>query len=220
TKYYRAGFNIFRACIIVSLLAALVAGGTIYYSRMELTEMEAQIVTLRDIITSQKATIEEMGEENAELINRNEILQVTVGKQEVEAEAEAEIKQERAIPNGCPLTDSAEIEEQDEEITQAEDYVPIVIFLMSDISDVVAAGDGVVTSVYDDSIYGNCIVIDHGNGYLTYYRNAATPKVCEGDEVVRGAILYVGGLEENRLGYQISYMDQFTDPMELMDISG
>lgn len=217
TKYYRSKFNIFRVCILVTILAAVLAGASIYHSRKVMNDMEAQVGTLRDIITTQKATIDEMGIENAELSDLNEVLKVTVGKQEAEAEAEEEIRAERAIPNGCPLTDSAEIEPQD---VSADDYVPIAVFLMSDISDVVASGDGVVTSVYEDSIYGHCVVIDHGNGYVSYYKNAAVPKVFEGDEVVRGTILYVGGLEENKLGYQITYQNKYKDPMELMEISG
>lgn len=220
TRYYRSRFNIFRASILLCFITASLAGLTIYLSNREFTEMEAQVAKMQEIISTQKTTIEEMGYENAELLHRNEILQVTVGKQQVENEEQEEIKKERAIPDGCPLTASAEIEEQDEETLEAEDYVPITIFLMSDASDVVAAGDGVVKSVYEDSVYGNCVVIDHGNGYESIYRNAAVPKVCEGDEVVRGAILYVGGLEDNRLGYQITYLEQYTDPMELMDISG
>ena len=92
---------------------------------------------------------------------------------------------------------------------------------MSENSDIVATADGTVLSVREDSVYGNCVVIDHGNGYQTLYKNTEPPKVSEGDEVVRGAIIYVGtGDEENRFCYQITYLDQYTDPMELIEIEG
>ena len=182
--------------------------------------MEAQVKTLRETVSTQEATILELGKKNSELESRNEILSVTVGKQQVENEEQEEIRKERAIPNGFPLTSSAEIEEQEAD-PEDDDYIPMVVFVMSEDSDIVATADGTVISVREDSVYGNCVVIDHGNGYQTLYKNPEPPKVCEGDEVVRGAIIYVGtGDEENRFCYQITYLDQYTDPMELIDIEG
>lgn len=220
TKYYRSRFNIFRVCVIIPFLAVIIAAGIVYLSDREMTTMEEQVATLSEIVSKQEETILELGEKNAALESRNEILSVTVGKQQVENEEEEEIKKERAIPNGFPLTDSGEIEVLDEEVTLAEDYLPILIFDMSDAADIVATGDGVVLSVREDSIYGNCVLVDHGNGYVSLYRNAGIPKVNEGDEISRGTIIYVGGLEENKLGYQITKDDVYIDPMELMDISG
>ena len=42
----------------------------------------------------------------------------------------------------------------------------------------------------------------------------------EGDEVVRGAILYVIGEDNTTLGYQIMYDEKYIDPMELINIDG
>ena len=44
--------------------------------------------------------------------------------------------------------------------------------------------------------------------------------VKEGDEVVRGAILYVIGEDNTELGYEIMYDDKYIDPMELINIDG
>lgn len=228
TRYYRTRFNVFRACIIVTVLSLIVAGLATWYVLTQFVEMEEQVSTLRSIVSTQQDTIISMGAERAELEERNQILSVTVGKQEVAREEQETIKKERAIPNAFPLTDSAEIVEQD---TEKDDYVPIAVFNMSALSDVVATADGVVTSVREDSVYGNCIIVDHDNGYQTLYKYKTAPKVTEGDEVVRGAILYIGveseesddeddEEEQNLFAYQITYMDQFTDPMELIDIEG
>ena len=220
TKYYRTRFNVFRACIIVTLLVVAIGAFATWYVLKEFVTMEAQVKTLRETVSTQEATILDLGKKNAELESRNEILSVTVGKQQVENEEQEEIRKERAIPNGFPLTSSAEIEEQETD-PEDEDYIPMVVFVMSEDSDVVATADGTVLSVREDSVYGNCVVIDHGNGYQTLYKNSEPPKVSEGDEVVRGAIIYVGtGDEENRFCYQITYLDQYTDPMGLIDIEG
>lgn len=217
TRYIRSKFNIFTVCILISILIAAVAAFATWYDYVKFGEMEAELSFLHEVVNRQQDEIVELGAANAELQSLNEILTTTVGRQQAESDEQAEVMAERAFPNGFPLTGSAEIEEPDEDNPPAD---PIVVFLMSDLSDVVATGDGVVTSVREDSIYGNCIVIDHGNGYVSIYKNQATPKVCEGDEVVRGAILYVGGLEDNKLGYQMTHLDVYVDPMEVIEING
>ncbi len=52
---------------------------------------------------------------------------------------------------------------------------------------VMAAATGTVVSVYDDEMYGTTVVIDHGNGLCSSYRNlAATPTVSVGSAVLKG----------------------------------
>lgn len=87
-------------------------------------------------------------------------------------------------------------------------------------SSVIAAADGRIISITTDSGYLHCIKIDHGNGYNSIYRNDGDVMVKEGDEVVRGAILYVTGEDSTELGYQIMYEDKYIDPMDLINIDG
>lgn len=217
TKYYRSRFNIFRVVITFSVLITVIAIVMTWFIYREMDRMEAEMVAMREVVSKQETTINELGIAKADLEAERTILQTSLGKQYAENIAEAEIKQERALPSGFPLTQSAEMEEQD---TEAEGYVPIAVFLMDEASDVVCSGDGVVTSVREDSVFGNCVVVDHGNGYVTYYRNPGQPKVFEGDEVVRGAILFVGGLEEDKLGYQMTYHGNYVEPLEICDVFG
>lgn len=87
-------------------------------------------------------------------------------------------------------------------------------------SSIIASADGTVTSITTDSGYLHCIKIDHGNGYQSIYRNDGDAMIKEGDEVVRGAIMYVIGEENTELGYQIMYDEKYIDPMELINIDG
>ena len=87
-------------------------------------------------------------------------------------------------------------------------------------SSVIASADGTITSITTDSGYLHCIRIDHGNGYHSIYRNDGDVMVKEGDEVVRGAILYVIGEDSTELGYQIMYEEKYIDPMGLINIDG
>lgn len=50
-------------------------------------------------------------------------------------------------------------------------------------SSIVAAGGGVVSAAHVDSVFGNMIVVDHGQGYETWYGHNAELLVAKGDSV-------------------------------------
>jgi len=55
---------------------------------------------------------------------------------------------------------------------------------------VCAAARGTVTELYDDPLYGTTVVVDHGEGLKSLYRNlAATPTVTVGTPVAAGDVL-------------------------------
>jgi len=57
-------------------------------------------------------------------------------------------------------------------------------------TDVLAAGDGTVLEVGKDSVYGNYMIIDHGNGITTKYAHLQSkPLVAEGDDVCAGDVI-------------------------------
>jgi len=58
---------------------------------------------------------------------------------------------------------------------------------------VIAAGDGTVIFAGWNSGYGNCIMIDHGGGYVTLYGHASSLLVTKGQKVTQGqTIMKVG----------------------------
>lgn len=55
---------------------------------------------------------------------------------------------------------------------------------------VLAMSSGTVRRVYEDDLMGSSVVIDHGEGLVSYYHNlTANPTVKEGDEVVTGTVI-------------------------------
>lgn len=217
TKYYRSRFNILRVCINSMIVAVCVAAALTVFEFIQINRIEKDITTFKNIINEQKEMIDTLHLEKAELQSQNEVLNATIGIKTVEAQEEEKINEEKHFPNHFPLTGSAVYVEQD---TEAEGYVPIAVFEMSDISDVVATADGKVTMVREDTTYGTFISIDHGNGYISIYRNDGEPKVMEGDEVVRGSILFIGGGDGSLLGYQITKDGEYIDPMSVVEING
>lgn len=55
---------------------------------------------------------------------------------------------------------------------------------------VLAMSSGTVRRVYEDDLMGSSVVIDHGEGLVSYYHNlTASPTVSEGDEVITGTVI-------------------------------
>ena len=75
-----------------------------------------------------------------------------------------------------------------EEVTEGE---PMCIFHASVGTTVVAVASGTVMAVNDDETYGHSVWVDHGNGYITIYRNKGDATVAVGDSVVQGTTLFV-----------------------------
>lgn len=179
-----------------------------------------EIAALEKKIEMQVETIQALEQENGsltllhdELTQKVTILSDTVN-QKVEKEAAQEEEEAQAhMPIGFPMTSSASIQEADTE-------EPMVILNGSEGNSIVTSGAGVVLSVSTDSAYLHCIKIDHGNGYVSIYRNDGEVMVREGDEVVRGSILYVIGEENKELGYQVTKDEKYVEPMELFNIDG
>jgi biotin carboxyl carrier protein len=179
-----------------------------------------KIETLQQLNVEQTQKIETLEEENADLTSLREeltekvtILSDTINQKVEEEEAQEEAQAQAHMPVGFPMSASASLEEADTE-------EPMVKLNGTEGSSVIASGDGTVLSITTDTNYLHCIKIDHGNGYISIYRNDGDAMVKEGDEVVRGAILYVIGEDNAELGYQVTYDDRYMDPMDLINIDG
>lgn len=206
------------AAVVVSVIAILLILCIINGYRIDNLKAERE-ANMKEI-ENQSAQILELQEENADLISLREELtdKVTILSDTINQKVEEEeaLEQERAqahMPMGFPMSSSASLAE-------AGGDDPLVKLNGSVGSSIIASADGTVISVTTDSSYLHCIKIDHGNGYNSIYRNDGDVMIKEGDEVVRGAILYVIGEDNTELGYQITYDERYIDPMDLINIDG
>ncbi len=215
-KQMSIGPSVIRFVMIVQVTVVAVLA-VFYYKSSRQSE---QIVALEAQNQEQADKIAKLEVENADLAALREelrdkvtILSDTINQKVEEEEALEEERAAAHMPVGFPMSSSAALEEADSE-------EPMVKLTGSEGNSVIASGDGIVLSVATDSVYHNCIKIDHGNGYVSIYRNNGDVMVREGDEIIRGAILYVMGEENTELGYQITYDEKYIDPMELINIDG
>lgn len=90
---------------------------------------------------------------------------------------------------------------------------------------VYVTGNGTVKQAGWDGLYGNCIVVEHGFGYVTRYAHLNKIKVKVGQEVVRGEVIgEVGSTGKStgpHLHYEVHVKGQVVNPVNyyFMDLS-
>lgn len=215
-----------KAHIIMALLGILFIADLCYciYNPILMSAVRkvnrSQTAQIKEL-TAEKERLEA---ENRELTGKVAVLSETINqKVKLEEEQEAE-SAKQSMPDGFPLTGAAVVQEQQtqntEEGEETEKTEPIMVFKGTTGNMVVSSGSGVVTAVETDMEYGNKVIIDHGNGYQSIYRNLGEARVKAGDEVVRGATLFVIEELNTELGYQIIKDETYIDPEELVEING
>lgn len=207
------------ALSLVVLCFMIFAGIYMHRTSSMKKELTGQIAHL-------SAENKKLSNENSELSDEADQLMVAVNNYRSAEEKAAKTEEEMKIPGGFPLSSSAQMKsgKDNPNGTGKEDGKggsnPIVVFTASAGSQVIASGSGTVQSVTDDPQYGHMITIDHGNGYLSLYRNAGSPLVKAGATIQRGDALFMIGAKNTNVGYQIQKDDQYVSPEEIIDING
>ncbi len=201
--------------IIVLLLCVLlgVGIGFVYFISGVWTEQQQQTVDWQAQIAELEQGKAELENEILALNDTIQIMSETI-KQKTESEMQlSEQLQKQYLPTRFPLTGSATMEE-------ATEGDPMCIFTAMGGAMVVATAGGTVTAVNDDSVYGHNVWVDHGNGYVTVYRNVGQVKVKKGEMVTSGTTLFLVGEEGGKLGYQMMKDGVYINPMDMLAISG
>lgn len=202
-----AGVTLIVCCVLGAVIGYAVYEGELWGRiREHDASQNAALIAAQD---EKDALQEKIDEQGAKI----EMLSITIQDQTQQiAELQAQIA-EQSVPTDYPLTGSASM-------TVITDGDPMVEFTATEGSTVVAAGKGVVTAVEEDEVYGNRVVIDHGNGYVSIYRNKGESQVKAGDEVASGTTLFMVTEDNRQLGYQIKENDVYIDPTTIIAIKG
>ena len=202
-----AGVTLIVCCVLGAVIGYAVYEGELWgHIREHDASQNAALIAAQD---EKDALQEKIDEQDAKI----EMLSITIQDQTQQiADLQAQIA-EQSVPTDYPLTGSASM-------TVITDGDPMVEFTATEGSTVVAAGKGVVTAVEEDEVYGNRVVIDHGNGYVSIYRNKGESQVKAGDEVASGTTLFMVTEDNRQLGYQIKENDVYIDPTTIIAIKG
>ena len=216
TRHFRIRSWIVETFTILLCIAIGTAIGYIIFLQDLQVEDTGQVPNVQ-----QQETIEALEEENAalqaqiaELTSTVQILSDTVTQKTESEGLLAQQLEQQSIPTEFPLKGKATFEEVPEEGD------PMCIIKASSGAMVVATANGTVSAVNDDGEYGHNVWVDHGNGYVTIYRNQGEVMVKQGETVKQGSTLFLINDENNRLGYQMMKDGAYIDPMEMLAIYG
>lgn len=240
SRVYRCRFNFIQVILVCALLILCMAVGLTYYWYTNLSGMEDKVTAFKELIAKQEQTIISLGNEKNELESSNVILGDMLSKAENELLARDEAESEERIPSLFPI-DGAVLVSNLEKVTKpyieglgeitedvlsqtmqmiAEEYSSVLVFEANQSCDMVAAGAGIVRSVGEDDLFGAYVIVDHGNGYESVYRNNGDLKVDAGDKVFKGQLIFVNCDEEAFLGVQIVLDGNYVDPLSVINTNG
>lgn len=171
----------------------------------------------KEALVTQKQELEGLVQERETQIEERDeqilILSETVN-QKIQSEKELlEELESQSIPAGFPLTGLATMEDEQEDNNTC-------VFNAAAGSTVVATANGIVTAVNEDVDHGHSVWIDHGNGYITVYKNKGDVTVQKGDSVVRGSTLIIVTKNDLKLRYQMKKDGEYINPMDILTING
>lgn len=215
--------SLLALCVVIGAMIGYLCYEDKFWDALSLRNLELQEEILR--LEEEKLAVEEeklMVEEEKHLVEvhveeLNEQIQIlsdTVNeKVKIEEELRAQLEGQ-SIPTEFPLTGSATMVEGEDSDN------PLCVFTASEGTMVVATASGTVAAVNDDEKYGHNVWINHGNGYLTIYRNKGDVTVKEGDAVVRGTTLFLIDEDNTELGYQMQKDSTYINPIDMLAING
>lgn len=218
-------FVLFVAVICYAVYSTITMGGYVERSAKQVE----QIVQLKE-------ENEKLSAENKTLGDRAASLEETLKSKEAQEHELVAAHEENYIPRGFPMSGAAQILEEDtaaqteEGQEQAEDDDALKVeakdewkervFVSTEGTKVVATAPGTVKEVREAEGEVSYVIIDHGNGYITTYRNLGSPIVEEGSQVVKGVALFLVGEDNTETGYSIRKDEGYVDPLELIEIKG
>lgn len=216
-KQYRIHpwLNLFLGILLCVAIGSLI--GYFYFQTSEKARMKKEFeVQTENWDKSKDELIRENKELQQEIDSLNEKVQIlseTVNQKTMNEEQLTAILEKQSVPTGFPLSKSASMDM----VTVGD---PMCIFTASAGAMVVSTATGEVIAVNDDPEYVHNIWIDHGNGYITIYRNSGEVKVKQGEKVNAGNALFLISGDNGKLGYQMMQDGSYIDPMTVLEISG
>ncbi|MCR5499988.1 MAG: peptidoglycan DD-metalloendopeptidase family protein [Acetatifactor sp.] len=210
--------------VFVFALFGALLGFLFYEERIWQAAIEKSNQQLRTMESMQRENDKVKAEmESGELELRGQIQALSDEVQVLSTTLNQKVESEKAlqeeldklyVPNNLPLNGSAfsiESEGTDKPVAKIVSYAGNLV---------IATAKGTVISVNDDVVYGHNVWIDHGNGYVTIYRNASNPMVKQGDTVYQGTTIFVLDAASTQVGYQMMKDGEYVNPLDVIDIKG
>ncbi len=212
--------------IVTALLIALIF---IHVSRVSVLEKRAETaesnaVKLRDTLVFTSSDRDALKAQVSEQETTIASLSKSLNASNEELNAMKAEQEANSIPTLYPIKGSSTLvtrEEEEQEVHGEEDAheeLMAVTFRVGIGSRILASADGIVASVEENGDRST-IIIDHDNGYKSYYSGSGVTLTGKGENISRGSTLMTYTMEAD-FTYKISYDGEYLDPMDMLEIDG
>lgn len=201
------------AIIVIGLICSMIYHNQKLKGALAVTEQS--VAALEESNTALESTVSNLNDQIEADKKVFSKIEDTISRREEEEAIEAE---QAAVPNAIPVKNAKAILIDDPYKETGGGETGGVVFSTTKGAVVAAAAAGLVTHVDsdDDNIYYNRgIVIDHENGYSTYYRFNGDVSIEEGARVNKNDVLAVL-TEDGFIAYEIKQDGEFIDPRGVM----
>lgn len=210
--------QLLAGALAIGIIVLGLIGSMIYHNhklKNSLETTEQSVNRLQEANTSLEGTVAALNEQVEADKEAFSKIEDTISKREEEEALEAE---QAAIPNVIPVKNVKAILVDDPYEDSTGGQTNGIVFSTLKGAVVAAAADGTVTHVDSDDqnpFYNKGIVIDHENGYVTYYRLNGDVSIEEGSTVMKNDVLAVL-TEDGYIAYEIKQNGEFIDPRTMI----
>lgn len=212
----------FRAliCLIVVICAAAAVMGYMVYSLYPLgggqQDLKEQLTANEQLIARLESEKNGLNDEMLALKEENTALKEEIENKKEEAEAEPEPDPESSVPIRYPSSGISSV------LASYSDEQPYLSINTHVDGNIVATGDGTVTSVTSDDTCPIIIEVEHEKGYKTRYmcHQEAQVQATEGAQVEAGDTLFTITIDDTQLDYEITFEGNPIDPLTVIKAKG
>ena len=201
------------AIIVISLIISMMV-----HNHKLKTSLDEAEKSVRELGSNNKMLEDTVDALNDQIDADKEIfskIEDTITKKEEEEAVEAE---EAAVPDKLPITNAKAVLVEDPYADSNGGATNGIVFMTTKGAVITSTAEGTIIHVdTDDSnpFYTKGIVIDHGNGYITYYRMNGDVSTEEGVVVSQGDVIAVL-TEDGYVAYEIKKDGEFIDPRSII----
>lgn len=210
--------QLLAGALAIGIIVLGLIGSMIYHNhklKNSLETAEQSVNRLQETNTSLEGTVAALNEQVEADKEAFSKIEDTISKREEEEALEVE---QAAIPNVIPVKNVKAILVDDPYEDSTGGQTNGIVFSTLKGAVVAAAADGTVIHVDSDDqnpFYNRGIVIDHENGYVTYYRLNGDVSIEEGSTVMKNDVLAVL-TEDGYIAYEIKQNGEFIDPRTMI----
>ncbi|MCM1252752.1 MAG: peptidoglycan DD-metalloendopeptidase family protein [Clostridium sp.] len=213
-----------RLLIVLLLIVCVAVGGAIWVlaqnplAGMEQNKLRAQVDEQTQLMQQLEAEKENLSNELLALQQENESLLQTVEQYSEAALAEAEVaaNDDAGIPRRYPTSGTSG------RLSSYSEEQPYLAISTHTEGNIVATGNGTITTVTSDDTYPVIVEVEHDKGYQTRYmcRQEAEVQATEGAQVEAGDTLFTITIDDSQLDYQILFEGEPIDPLTVIEAKG